>query len=207
MTELLIIRHGRTQLNELGIKQGVIDSPATQLTATGRTQARQLARVLPLQGAAALFVSPLRRACQTAAILNERWQLPVIVDQRLVEISYGDWDGQPNATLQQQYPACFDPLINDVRPSYAAVAHGETFAHVQARVAQFTQMVAQRYPNARVVIVTHGFTVRSFAANVVGCAALEILEPANCSVTKIMLDPATHEQHLVYYNRTATPQF
>lgn len=56
MTELLIIRHGRTQLNELGIKQGVIDSPATQLTATGRTQARQLPSFTTARGGSAVCI-------------------------------------------------------------------------------------------------------------------------------------------------------
>jgi probable phosphoglycerate mutase len=31
---------------------------------------------------------------------------------------------------------------------------------------------------------------------------LTILEPENCSVTKLIVEPTTLEQHLIYYNRS-----
>ena len=207
MTELLIVRHGRTPANAAGLKQGTINTPQTYLSEVGRAQATELAAHLDLGGASALYVSPLERTRQTAAILNAQAQLPVIEDAHLLEISYGQWDGQLNADLMAQYPEHFYPLIEDVKPSYATVAGGESFTAVQARVKSFTDEIAQAHPTEQVVVVTHGFTVRSFAANVVNCQALEILEPANCSVSKIIIDPTTHEQHLVYYNRTATISF
>ena len=99
MTELLIVRHGRTPANAAGLKQGTINTPQTYLSEVGRVQATELAAHLDLSGASALYVSPLERTKQTAAILNAQAQLPVIEDARLLEISYGQWDGQLNADL------------------------------------------------------------------------------------------------------------
>ncbi|MCG4788374.1 histidine phosphatase family protein, partial [Roseburia faecis] len=76
----------------------------TYLTDEGRAQAQLLAQNFDLRDFDALYVSPLERTKQTAAILNEEAQLPVIEDKRLLEISYGDWDGQPNDELMNQYP-------------------------------------------------------------------------------------------------------
>lgn len=207
MTELYIVRHGQTAANRVGLKQGVIDDDRTLLTEDGIKQAQELAAVFHPLDLSALYQSPLRRTVQTARILNQSLNLPVATDRRLLEISYGDWDGQENARLEAQHPALFYDLIHDVRPNYAPVAHGETFDQVQKRVLAFTKDVVKAHPTERLLVVTHGFTVRSFAANATGAHGLEILEPDNCSVTKIIVEPQSLEQHLVYYNRAAKPEF
>ena len=202
MTEFYIVRHGRTFANAAGLKQGIINTPQTYLTDEGRAQAQLLAQNFDLRDFDALYVSPLERTKQTAAILNEEAQLPVIEDGRLLEISSGDWDGQPNDELMNQYPELFSTFVKDVRPEYAAVAHGETFTHVEKRVQDFIKDVTAQHPDERVVVVTHGFTVRSFAASATHAPGLTILEPENCSVTKLIVEPTTLEQHLIYYNRS-----
>lgn len=207
MTELYIIRHGQTTANAMGLKQGIIDDERTFLSKKGQQQAAKLADAFHPAGLTRLCVSPLHRTQETAAIINRQLQLPITVDPRLLEISYGQWDGQKNDELMQKYPTLFYPLIKDVRPNYATTANGETFQHVQQRVQDFTNEITQKHPNDRIVVVTHGFTVRSFAANTVNINGLEILEPDNCSVTKIVVDAQTHEQHLVYYNRIVDNQF
>jgi probable phosphoglycerate mutase len=207
MTEFYIIRHGQTAANAAGLKQGTIDDHRTHLSATGKEQAMRLAKYFNPGKLTNLYVSPLHRTRQTAAIINDQLHLPVTVDQRLLEISYGDWDGQQNDELMAKYPDLFYPLIKDVRPDYATTAHGETFAQVEQRVRSFTEDVVSSHPDERVVVVTHGFTVRSFAANAVDTHGLEILEPTNCSVSKIVVDPHTLDQHLVYYNRVVDNQF
>ena len=205
MTELYIIRHGQTAANRAGLKQGTIDDDRTRLTKTGKEQAAHLAAAFDLESFAAIYPSPLQRTVETAQIINRDARLPMVADRRLLEISYGAWDGQENAALMADYPSLFDPLIKDVRPTYVAVAGGERFEEVEARVAAFTEEVLARHPAEKLAVVTHGFTVRSFAVNATRSAGLTILEPDNCSVTKIVVDPASGEQHLVYYNRVATP--
>lgn len=203
MTELYIIRHGQTAANVAGLKQGVINDERTYLATAGKQQAQALAQTLDLTGFAALYHSPLKRTVETAEIVNQAAHLPMVADERLLEISYGDWDGQANADLMAQYPELFDPLIKDVKPEYAAVAHGEAFTEVEARVQAFTDEVVAKHPHDKLVIVTHAFTVRSFAINATGSRDLRILEPDNCSVTKILVNPDSGAQHLVYYNRVA----
>ena len=43
--------------------------------------------------AAAVFTSPLARAQETAAVVADRCGLPVVVDELLVEVDYGEWEG------------------------------------------------------------------------------------------------------------------
>lgn len=208
MTELFIIRHGQTLANVQGIKQGNIDDARTNLTTTGKEQAAQLARHLnPGNNFTVMYVSPLHRARQTAQILNRRLQLPVITDSRLREISYGDWDGLKTTDLMKKYPALFYPGVNKVRPTYAKVAGGETFDQVEQRVLAFAKDISHHYPNGRVVVVTHGFTTRSFATAITGTKGMEILSPDNCSVSKVLVEPTTQTMHLCYYNRVVDSRF
>ena len=116
MTELYIIRHGQTTANVAGLKQGTIDDERTYLSETGVTQAKELASALDLTGFTTLYHSPLHRTVETAQIVNQTAHLPMVADDRLLEISYGDWDGQLNSALMAKYPDLFDPQINDVRP-------------------------------------------------------------------------------------------
>ncbi|MCH4170110.1 MAG: histidine phosphatase family protein [Lactobacillus sp.] len=201
MTEFYIVRHGKTDANLAGLKQGVINTPNTYLNDLGKAQADKLHRGFDLRGFTQIYSSPLVRTKQTTEILNQTAHLPVTFDPRLLEISYGDWDGQVNAELQQRYPEYFDHTVNDVRPEYVTIAHGESFEQVEARVRTFTKDVAKAQPTGKILIVTHGFTVRSFAINATQSSGLTILEPDNCSVTKILVDPTSGSEHLVYYNR------
>ncbi|WP_416353595.1 histidine phosphatase family protein [Agrilactobacillus fermenti] len=202
MTELYLIRHGRTDANDAGIKQGTINTPNTYLNQTGQQQAQLLHQYLDLAQFTHIYASPLVRTKQTAAILNQTAQLPITYDQRLLEISYGLWDGQANIDLERQFPTYFDPVIHDVRPNYATIAQGETFQHVEQRVADISREIVQNFPENKILIVTHGFTVRSFAMNALHPQTQGLMEPDNCSVSKLSIDAQTQAQHLIYYNRT-----
>jgi broad specificity phosphatase PhoE len=98
MTPVLLVRHGPSEWNESGRIQGRADPG---LSARGRA----LVATWRLPGAwaqARLLSSPLRRACETAAILTGR--APTI-DHRLVEMDWGGFQGRRLAELRAQAPA------------------------------------------------------------------------------------------------------
>ncbi|WDF82790.1 histidine phosphatase family protein [Lacticaseibacillus pabuli] len=201
MTTFYFIRHGQTDANALGLKQGIINDERTHLTAKGRAQAQQLHDQFDISFADALYVSPLDRTRETAAILNTDAQLPEVTDPRLLEISYGSWDGRSNADLMTRYPDVFDPTLRDVLPSYTSIAtDGESFEAVQRRVQDFMRSTSAEYPDGKIIVVTHGFTVK--AAALVALQPrnpMSLPEPENTSVTKIEL--ANDRYFVWYYNR------
>src|SRR5881392_1292055 len=83
---ILLVRHGQTAANAGGLLLGRADPPLTEL---GHRQAAAIARVLPTPGA--VISSPLLRARQTAAAFG----LPVVEDERWIELDYGEYDGRP----------------------------------------------------------------------------------------------------------------
>jgi probable phosphoglycerate mutase len=93
MTRIALLRHFPTAWNNEHRFQGQVDIP---LTDGSRQQLRDLA--LPASwGSTRIIASPLLRADETARILARG--RPVTLDPRLVEISFGDWEGLHGADL------------------------------------------------------------------------------------------------------------
>jgi probable phosphoglycerate mutase len=87
---ILLVRHGRTATNAAGLFLGRADP---ELDEVGRAQAHAIGEALgPVDR---VISSPLRRAMETARCIDG----PMTVDDRFVELDYGEWDGRPLADV------------------------------------------------------------------------------------------------------------
>ena len=93
MTRIALLRHFPTSWNLEHRLQGQTDIP---LTDEARQELHRLALPAPWD-TARIIASPLKRADETARILARG--RPVANEPRLVEISYGEWEGQHGAYL------------------------------------------------------------------------------------------------------------
>jgi broad specificity phosphatase PhoE len=108
--------------------------------------------------------SPARRALETA----RAWGLPVRVDDRLSERSFGDWEGRPWAELWPTVPAA---VLADPE-AYVAFTPpgGEPLGAVVGRVAAALRDLADE-PGRRVLAVTHAGPLRLAVGAVLGLPA------------------------------------
>jgi len=88
---LFVVRHGRTALNAAGRLRGRHD---VELDAVGWLEAARLAVALADVELGRVVSSPLRRAVGTATPIALVHDLPVEVDDELVDRDYGEWAGQ-----------------------------------------------------------------------------------------------------------------
>ena len=158
MTTLLLVRHGETDWNAEGRLQGHTDRP---LNDYGRTQAKALADRLAGEGADAIYTSDLVRAKATAEIIGERLGLTVVVDPDLREKDWGTWEG----------------LTGDERVHVEF--EGESTEDHRDRVMGAVRRIVARHPAQRVVVVTHGGSLRRIQTAVNGVAE-PVIE--NCAV-------------------------
>lgn len=166
MATILIARHGETDWNRDGRWQGWADPP---LNDTGRAQARTLAAELRETPFDAVYASDLRRAHETAEIVAEPHGVPVVVDPALREIDIGSWSGLTRPEIEERFP-------DGERPD------GETREQHFARVRAAVLRIARENVGRRVLIVTHGGTVRAIHDLV----SEEQYHPvANCSVLEV----------------------
>ena len=88
--KLYITRHGETKRNKEQRVLGRTDDP---LSEKGLAQAAELAEKMKDIDIDMIFVSPLSRARQTAQAVAEVKGLTPIVDERLIETNFGDFEG------------------------------------------------------------------------------------------------------------------
>ncbi len=100
---LILVRHGQTEWNLQGRYQGRADPP---ICPVGFVTAQRAAAALHGRGAALLLASPLQRARQTAAVIARTvGGLQSVVDERLTEIDFGQWQGLTQAQVRVRWPA------------------------------------------------------------------------------------------------------
>ena len=99
-TRLTVVRHGETQWNIEGRRQGHLDSP---LTAQGQAQAEALARRFTADTCAAVYSSDLGRAYKTAQAIAERTGHEIVSDQRLRERNLGVFQGLDGDEIRSRY--------------------------------------------------------------------------------------------------------
>jgi probable phosphoglycerate mutase len=169
-TTLLFARHGETDWNASGRLQGHTDRP---LNAYGRRQAAELAERLREDPVDAVHASDLARARETAEIVGAALGLPVVLDPDLRERNWGTWEG---LTPDERARVAFE--------GEAPEAHRERIVCAVGRI-------ADRYPGGRVLVVTHGGSIRRIQAAVLG-VALPVV--ANCEVWRCVREDGTWRQ-------------
>ena len=146
---LILLRHGQTRANAQSLLQGRIDHP---LDETGHVQAARCGEFIRANYPHSLVVSsPLVRARETAAHLSD----DVTIDDRFIELDYGDWDGRALTDVPAETWAQWrsDP---DFRPP-----GGETLNELDSRVRPALQELAERARTENVVIVSHVSPIKS----------------------------------------------
>jgi len=155
MLELVLARHGQSHGNvdrSLG--------PDTDLTKLGRQQATQLGNWLIAQGYrfSALYCSPLRRARQTAEIINAHLGLEPVFDADLREAEVAYLDVLPQRV---------GPLWGEPPPPF-----GMEYEQMRERVARATARILAENEEGQVLVVAHGGTLGTMLRTILGTHAL-----------------------------------
>jgi broad specificity phosphatase PhoE len=147
-TVVHLLRHGEVE-NPHGIIYGRL--PGYHLSANGRLMADAAADFFAARPVVALFSSPLERARETAAPVADRLDLPIVLDDRLIEswnhfegLKFGVGDGS------LRHPGHWPHLTNPFRPSW-----GEPYRNVAARMASMMETAREAAAGREAVCVSH----------------------------------------------------
>lgn len=147
---LYVARHGETEWNKKGIVSGRSD---IALSEKGYQQAILLAEevaelTVPITK---IIHSPLEQAKETARLVSERNQLPMKMDERLIELNYGDYDG----TSEKQVD-----YLNRRTQFAMRYPNGESLMDVYARVVPLLKELEQDTENV-FLLVCHNSVTRA----------------------------------------------
>jgi 2,3-bisphosphoglycerate-dependent phosphoglycerate mutase len=153
---LVLVRHGESNWNALHLVQGQ-DDRAT-LTSRGRRQAAAVADDLRSNDFDLIVSSDLQRARETAQIIAGTLGLHVEYEPALRERGFGVAEGGPSSALTTELLGIEDGVVVDDRVSPDG---GESLRDFQARVGTFFDIRQRRWPAMRLLLVTHGGTIRA----------------------------------------------
>ncbi len=159
-----LVRHGETDHNKGGLTLGRADVP---LNETGLRQAAALGARFAGHPLGAVYMSPLRRARETArAIVGER-DIPFYVRDELIEMDVGETENITFPELRDRYPEFLREWGGD-HPEYARMPGGENLTDVAARVDIFLADLPA-ISHDHIAVVTHNFVLK-----VILCRLLKI---------------------------------
>jgi broad specificity phosphatase PhoE len=154
---IILARHGQTAANADGLLLGRADPP---LTVLGRQQAEAIRGALASTKVARVVTSPLQRAMATASVIADGH--PVDIDDRWIELDYGDYDGLPFRDVPVDIWAKWraDP---NFRPP-----NGESFAEVAQRVRAACEDLIAEGAERDILVVSHVSPVKEAVAWALG---------------------------------------
>jgi probable phosphoglycerate mutase len=158
---IVLARHGETEPNRVGRLLGRSDPP---LNERGRQQAGALAAFLADGPTPTVVItSPLGRTRETAEAISATSGAPLRVDDRLIEVDYGEWDEQ----LIRDIPADVAARWR-TDPSFAAPG-GESLADLRLRIAPCAATLFEEAREGVIVVVSHVSPIKSII-----CWALDL---------------------------------
>jgi probable phosphoglycerate mutase len=151
MTELVLIRHGETDMNRELRFQGHVN---VGLNAIGLEQARRLAARMAGEKADAVYASDLLRAQQTAHPIASQLALAPVAEAGLREQSFGRVDGMRVDDIKEQHPDAWEGWLR-FEEDYC-MPEGESTRQFHARVMESVYRIVATHPGQTLVLVTHG---------------------------------------------------
>ena len=180
---LLLARHGQSVWNAERRFQGSTDVP---LSALGIEQARALGHGLRGYRLAAAYVSPFRRAMETAEIALEGTGVPLVPLDDLRELSLGQWEG---CTVDEIAGQAGDPYRAWLSaPHDCPPPGGEPLDVVSARVRAAMDRIAGAHATGDdVAVIAHGGVISVYACTLLGCSFNQLwrLRVDNASLTVV----------------------
>ena len=202
--KLYLIRHGETDWNTVKRLQGATDIP---LNENGEALAKVTCEGMKDISFDMIFTSPLKRAYRTAELVRGERKIPLITDNRIREIGFGDYEG---VILKAEGGNIPDPdfVFFFTKPDqYKTPPKGESIPELLKRTGDFLEELKHRedLQDKTILISTHGAAVRAMINYIEKCEIANFWKKGvhkNCGVSYVELidgEYQIHWENRVYY--------
>lgn len=173
----MLVRHGLSEGNVLGVFQGWKDYPLSDL---GRRQAAAVAGRLNDAGASALYSSDLLRASETGEIIAAQVGLTLEQRKPLRERGFGEGEGLTWTQIRERFGA-------EVRIGEGGIPGEEPAESFRSRVGDEFDLLMERHREEVAICTSHGGTISAIVAHVLGLPATgrARVRIENCSLTVV----------------------
>ncbi len=175
--EIVLVRHGLPLRVEL--ETGIADP---ELAAEGHEQAAKMAAYLGVEDVEAVYVSPLRRALETARPLCKLLGLEAVVSEGVAEFDRNSREYVPVEELRATNDPRWEKLL---RGEWDGVDEDPSL--FKARVVETIEDMIARHAGGRVVVVCHGGVINQYLAHVLGIEThIGFFYPKYTSIHRVM---------------------
>lgn len=195
MTELYLVRHGETELNVKGVYYGWTDC---SLNEKGIRQAEALKEIFKDIVFDVVISSSLKRAVETASIIAACPVEDIILDERLRELHFGEWEGIHYSEIREKHKEDWERWGQDWKNT--SPPSGESFRDMYNRVRESLNELLNKYKDKKILMVSHQGCLRiipmillklneegywSFTAEQGKYSLFQIDEKGHCIVRKV----------------------
>lgn len=181
---LLLVRHGETEWNVAGRRQGRGDS---RLTPRGLAQAHGVAERARAFGLVRVFASPLGRARATAALIGGASGAPVDLVPELAELDFGACAGLTEAEIGERWPSL--AAERAAEPWTCRWPGGESYADAAGRLERWRAREPFAAFAGPAAIVSHRALLRALLVTLGGWPRARALETTIPSAQAWWLHP------------------
>lgn len=162
--KLYLIRHGETDWNASKRLQGTTD---IALNEKGEELAKKTCAGMADIPLDLIFTSPLKRAVRTAELVRGKRNIPILAEERIREICFGDYEGLVHQGENCNIP---DPAFQNFfehPESYPTPPNGESLESLMKRTGEFLEELKNReeLKGKNILLSSHGAAVRALLAN------------------------------------------
>ena len=159
-----IFRHGECPFNITGHIQGQKFNGA--LTANGRNQAQSVGKRLRNKKIEVIISSPMRRALETAKIVQNYINVPIFVDHRFIEVNMGIIEGMHISLAEKRFADTYALWRNpDYQKKNIRFTNGESKEDVRKRIFEALNYYANTTSYQNLAISGHGIIISQTLLN------------------------------------------
>lgn len=182
---LYFIRHGETNWNKEKRLQGQTDIPLNENGRNAAIEARERIKDIEIDIA---FSSPLVRAQETARLVLGKRDIPMYLDERIQEISFGEEEGKVGRDKDNNPIGSFYNFFN-YPEKYKAPENGEDVIMLYTRTKDFLEDIISReeLQDKSILIATHGAALQAMMLWINKEPIADLWKSGlkkNCSITK-----------------------
>ena len=175
--EIVLVRHGLPLRVEL--ETGIADP---ELASEGHEQAEKMAAYLGVEDIEAIYVSPLRRAVETARPLCKLLGIEAVVSEGVAEFDRNSREYVPVEELRATNDPRWEKLL---RGEWDGVDEDPSL--FKSRVVATVDDMIAKHPGGRVVVVCHGGVINQYLAHVLGIEThIGFFYPKYTSIHRVM---------------------
>jgi alpha-ribazole phosphatase len=185
MTELILVRHGETDGNVRKSFCGWTDLP---LNENGIKQAAYAAERLKNEDIDIIYASPLKRAYETAKLINGNHNSNIILTDALKERNFGKWEDKTLEAISECYPEECTAWQCDW--ANYMIESGESAVQAFQRVNAFVSNLVEEKKGFKILIVSHLGPIRYITVDMLGLTINDIWRFTidNCGISRIRIN-------------------